>query len=293
MHCLMGIWMFGHKEVKTVRNLFTIKDDGLFGVEIEGEVYSRFDYKKNKYIFIDCEGNAIDYSRPPLQDEESIEITDPDFLEEIGEGFYVYTTHEVTYDVDGKYGKFGIKYINGDKLTDEVYYQIGRFCNGLCSVSEEDGHWGCINTKGELVIPYHFGEEMFFNEYGVAVGNHTLIDRQGNEIPGTAINSIDDCSEYDRYFVFSFLNEEQMASISECGTAPDITVDIYDTKNRKYVIKDIPECRLYVYCFDGEPEVILAAAELLDRYDEVNLYDKGTIVAKKDGYITVFDYYLN
>jgi hypothetical protein len=134
---------------------------------------------------------------------------------------------------------------------------------------------------------------MFFNEYGVAVGNHTLIDRQGNEIPGTAINSIDDCSEYDRYFVFSFLNEVQMASISECGTAPDITVDIYDTKNRKYVIKGIPECRLYVYCFDGEPEVILAAAELLDRYDEVNLYDKGTIVAKKDGYITVFDYYLN
>ena len=73
-----------------MRNLFTLKDDGLFGVEIEGEVYSRFDYKKNKYIFIDCEGNAIDYSRPPLHDEESIEITDPDFLEEIGEDFRAY-----------------------------------------------------------------------------------------------------------------------------------------------------------------------------------------------------------
>ena len=82
-----------------------------------------------------------------------------------------------------------------------------------------------------------------------------------------------------------------MASISECGTAPDITVDIYDTKNRKYVIKGIPEGRLDVYCFDGEPEVILAAAELLDRYDEANLYGKGTIVAKKDGYKTVFDFY--
>lgn len=275
-----------------MRYLFTLKADGLFGVEKEGEVYSTFDYKKNKYIFIDCEGSVIDYSRPLLQDEEEyIEITDPDFLEEIGEGFYIYTTHKVTYDVDGKYGQFGIKHNDGKKLTDEIYYQVGRFCNGLCAVSIEDGKWGCIDTDGNLVIPYNFNEGMFFNEYGVAVGNKTLIDRMGNEIPDTVLNSIDDCGEYDRYFVFSYLNEEQLASIDNCGTAPDITVDIYDTKTRKYVIKGVPECRLYVHCFDGEPEVILAAKELLDRYDEVELYRAGTIVGKKDGYFTVFDYY--
>ena len=277
-----------------MKKLFTLKNDISFRVEVEGEVYSTFDNKNNKHIFIDCEGNVTDYSRPPLQDKnETVNITDPDFLEEIGEGFYVYTTHEVTYDPDGKYGRFGIKYTNGEKLTDEIYYQVGRFCNGLCSVSKKDGYWGCINTKGEVVIPYHLGEEMFFNEYGVAVGNFSLIDRMGNEIPDTALNSIGYCGEHERYFVFSFLNKEQMASVNDCGTAADITVNIYDTKNRKYVIKGIPEFRLNVYCFDGDPEVILSAAELINSYDEINLYGKGTIVGEKDGYITVFDYYLN
>lgn len=275
-----------------MKNLFTLKDIGTFWVENEGRVYSIFNHKMNKHTFIDSGGNIIDYSRPPLQNEdESIIIDDPDFLEEIGEGFYVYTTNNVHYDVDGKYGKFGIKHINGKKLTDEIYYQVGRFCNGLCSVSEKDGYWGCVNTKGVLVIPYHFGEEMFFNEYGVAVGRHSLIDRQGNEIPDTAFNSIDDCGEYNRYFVFSYLSGEQLVSIDKCGTAPDITVDIYDTKSRKYVIKGVPECRLYVNCFGGEPEVILTAAKMLSRYDEVTLYASGTIVGKNDGYITVYDYY--
>ncbi|MCQ2449647.1 MAG: WG repeat-containing protein [Clostridia bacterium] len=251
-----------------MKNLFTLEDRGLLQVEKEGEVYRLSCFKEKTHTFIDCGGNVIDYSRPPLQDKvRPIEIDDPDFFSEIGEGFYVYTTHEVTYDVDGEYGKFGIKYINGKKLTDEIYYQVGRFCNGLCSVSEEEDHWGCINTKGELVIPYRFGEAMFFNEYGVAVGDFSLIDRQGNEIPDTAINNIDDCGEDSRYFVFSYLNEEQCALIGECGTAPDITVNIYDTKNRKYVIKDVPENRLDVDCFKGEPEVIITAAELLDKYD--------------------------
>ena len=266
----------------------------MFWVEKEGAVYSIFSRTMNQHIFVDYNGKTTDYSFPPIQDDhEPVKINDPDFLEEIGEGFYIYTTHEVTYDVDGKYGQFGIKHISGEKLTEEIYYQVGTFCNGLCSVSEKDGQWGCINTKGELVIPYKFSEEMAFNEYGVAVGNFTLIDRKGNEIPDTALNSVDDCGEHDRYFTFSYLNEEQLASIDYCGTAPGITVDVYDTKNRNYVIKGVPECRLKVYCFDGEPEVILAAAELLNRYDEVNLYGLGTIVCEKDGYITVFDYYLN
>ena len=142
-----------------------------------------------------------------------------------------------------------------------------------------------------MVTPYNFNEEMFFNEYGVAVGNRTLIDRLGNEIPDTSLNSIDDCAEYDRYFVFSLLTDEQLASISECCTAPNITVDIYDTKNRTYVVKGVPECRLEVYCFDGEPEVILAAVELLDQYDKIDLSRKGTIICEKDGFITVYDYY--
>lgn len=209
------------------------------------------------------------------------------FFEEIFEGFYLYTTHEVIYGADGSvYGQFGIKYRDGKKLTEEIYYQVGSFSNGLCAVSIEEGKWGCIDTKGNLVIPYHFCEPMFFNRYGVAVGNNTLIDRAGKEIPDTALNSIDNCGEEDRYFVFSLLSEEQSASIDKCGTAPDIKVDIYDTKTRTYVLRGIPEGRLEVYFFDGEPEEILAAAKLLDQYDSIALLGKGRIRCRKDGKIS-------
>ena len=91
--------------------------------------------------------------------------------------------------------------------------------------------------------------------------------------------------------MFSFLSDEQNASIAECGTADDITVDIYDTKNREYVVKGIPECRLDVYMFDGEPEVILAAVKLIDQYECIRLKKNGTIICEKDGLITIYDYY--
>lgn len=275
-----------------MKKLFTMKVDGLLGVEVESAVYSTFDHSKNKHIYYDCKGNVLEtYSRPPIRNKEPVEIDDPDFLEEIGEGFYIYTTHEVSYDVDGRYGRFGIKYNDGKKLTEEIYNQVGSFCNGLCAVSIEDSKWGCIDTNGNLVIPYTFLEEMFFNEYGVAVGNDTLIDRTGNEIPDTTLNCIDDCGEYNRYFVFSLLTDEQLDSDDEHGITPNITVDIYDTKKRTYVVKGIPECRMDVHCFDGEPEVIVAAADLLDQYDSIRLTRKGTILCKKDGIITVYDFY--
>lgn len=276
-----------------MKKLFTIKKNGIFMVEKEGSVYSTFIRSENKHIFFDNEGNYLEnYSCPQIHDDEKfIEINDPDFFEDIGEEFYKYTTHDVTYDIDGQYGLFGIKHNNGKKLTEEIYYQVGRFCNGLCAVSIEDGKWGCINTEGNLVIPYNFSEEMFFNKYGVAVGDNTLIDISGNPIPDTTLNSIDSCSEDDRYFVFSLLSDEHTASIDECGTAPDTTVDIYDTKSRKYVVKDITECRLYVYFFDGEPEVILAAVKLIDQYENIRLSKNGTIICEKDGFLTIYDYY--
>lgn len=275
-----------------MKKMFTFKDQGLFWVEVEGSVYSAFNHAANRHTFFDRTGAVLEnYSRPPIQVKDPLEINDPDFLEEVGEDFYIYTTHGVTYDADGRYGLFGLKYSNGKKLTEEIYYQVGKFCNGLCAVSVEDGKWGCIDTSGRLVIPYCFCEEMFFNKFGVAVGNSTLIDRSGNELPDTVLNCIDDCGEDNRYFVFSLLDEDRLESINECGTAPDISVDIYDTKNCAYVVKGVPECRLDVHCFDGEPEVIVAAAKMLERYDKISLFKKGTLLCKKDDRITVFDYY--
>ena len=113
----------------------------------------------------------------------------------------------------------------------------------------------------------------------------------GNMIPGTAFNCEDDCSQSDRYVTFALLSKAQMASIDYCGTAPNIRLDVYDTKARQYVAWAIPEGTLDVCCFHGEPQVILAAINLIDRYDQVPVECCGSIVAEKDNWITVFDYY--
>lgn len=68
-------------------------------------------------------------------------------------------------------------------------------------------------------------------------------------------------------------------------------MDIYDTKLRKYVVRGVPDGKLDAVFFEGEAEVILAAMELLLDYDEIELKSKGTIRAKKDGIVDVYDYY--
>ena len=66
------------------------------------------------------------------------------------------------------------------------------------------------------------------------------------------------------------LTDEQSESIDKCGTAENIKVNIYDTKNRKYVVKDIPELKLDVSFFNGDEEIILAPVELIDDYERLS-----------------------
>ena len=103
-------------------------------MDVEGAVYSVYDNSEKRYNFYDNKGNLLEnYKRHQIQyDEVDFETDDHDFYREIGEGFYKYTTHEVINDVDGEYGLFGIKHNDGRKLTDEIYYQVGEFSNGLC-----------------------------------------------------------------------------------------------------------------------------------------------------------------
>ena len=130
-----------------------------------------------------------------------------------------------------------------------------------------------------------------FNKYGIACVDDCLIDKEGNKLPDTELNCEDDCCELNRYYTFAFLNEEQCASIEKCGTAENILLDIYDTKLRKVVAKGVPECVLSLTAFDGDNEVVLAAINLVNQYDNIRLDGKGTIIAKKNDIITVFDYY--
>lgn len=136
-------------------------------------------------------------------------------------------------------------------------------------------------------------DEIKFNKYGIACGDHCLIDNDGNELPDTKLNCEEECYEENRYYSFALLNDEQCASIDKCGTAENILIDIYDTKFRRFVAKGVPECVLSLTGFDGEEEVVLAAVDLVKKYDSIFLDGKGTIIAYKDDMITVFDYYQN
>lgn len=134
-------------------------------------------------------------------------------------------------------------------------------------------------------------DELFYNKYGVACGDNCLVDIDGNPIPDTELNLEDSCSKYDRYFTFGTITEEQDESISRCGTADGINLNIYDTKTRSYVAKDIPECCLDISSYDGEPEVVLAAIDLISKYETVRVCNTGTIIGRKDGWVTVYNFY--
>ena len=108
--------------------MFTTANRGLLWVEAEGAIYSVFDQTEKRRTFFDGEGVVLEnYSRPHIQETDSVEIDDPDFFEEAGEGFYIYTTHEVTYDVDGRYGLFGLKYLLRPRWHRKSFRFASRF----------------------------------------------------------------------------------------------------------------------------------------------------------------------
>lgn len=278
-----------------MKKLFSISDNISLFVEEEGKVYELCDWEKEKYTFCDAAGQPLpDYQR--AEREES--IYDEQYTEDktqvtpMIDGFYGYSTHKITYYPDGMDGCFGIKTTDGIKITEEIFAEVDEhFRYGLLPVRNAENLWGCIDEKGNLVIPYKFSNPLRFNQYGVAVGNDTLIDRQGNEIPGTNLNLNEYCDISYRYYTIALLTKAQCEAIEVCGTAEDIRVDIYDTKLRQYVARDVPDCKLDTMFFEGEKEVILAAMALLPDYDEIKLESKGTIYAKKDGIVNVYDYY--
>ena len=278
-----------------MKKLFTISDGrAVFAIE-EGKLYELVDWKKEEWIYCDATGLPLpDYQ--PAEYEESIHdeqhTDDKTQITPVIDGFYGYSTHKVTYHPDGMDGLFGIKAKDGTKITEEVFAEVDEcFRYGLLSVRNSENLWGCIDEKGNLVIPFKFSDHLRFNQYGVAVGDNTLIDRQGNEITGTDLNLEYYCDISYRYFTIALISDAQSEAIDSCGSAENICIDIYDTKLRKYVARGIPDGKLDVVFFDGEEEVILAALALLPDYDEIKLESKSTILAKKDNIIDIYDYY--
>ena len=243
---------------------------------------------------IDYDGNPLNcpfYEDTDSENNDCIYTDDPAQFEGSSEGFYAYTTKEYTLDPDGAYGSFGIKRVTGEKLTEEIYYKVNYFSNGLCAVCNEDGKWGCINTNGELVIPFQFSDAPVFNRYGVACGDDCLIDMQGKPIEGTKLNFIGGNDYYQRFFATALWSEEICQMIDQCGHADGAAVDYYDTKNREYILRNMDETRIEIECCNAEKEVIVKAASLLTEYDKVEVEESGVIIAKKGDCITIFDCY--
>lgn len=279
-----------------MKKLFSTNIYGIADVAAEGKVYGIYDYSLNKWLFFDAIGQPLpNYKRPEwessIYDEQY--TGDKTQITPMIDGFYGYSTGQIHYHPDGFDGQVGIKYKDGTKITEEIFAELNYFSNGLCPVRNKEGKWGCVDTTGKLVLPYQFCDAPQFNHYGVAVGDNSLIDRNGNAIPDTELNLIEDCYEQNRYYIFGLLAKEQSDSISQCGRAKNIRLDIYDTKLRKYVVRNIPECDLAIGNFEGEGEVILAALTMMPNYDRISVDGIGTIFAEKANVITVYDYYRN
>lgn len=278
-----------------MKKLFTISDGRSVLVEEEGKVYALVDWDKEEWTYCDASGRPLPDYQPPERGESIYDgqnTEDKTRITSIINGFYGYSTHKVTYFPGGMDGLFGIKAEDGRKVTGEIFRELTHYSFGLCPVRNAKEKWGCVDETGSLVLPYIYSEPPQFNRYGVAVGDNTLIDRNGEPIPGTELDLIEWCDWEERYYCFGMLSESQKESIDQCGSADDVRIDVYDTKLRKYVVRGIPQCRLKVF-LEGEGEVIVAAAKLLDEYDSVWVEKKGTIGAEKGDTVTMYDYYLD
>lgn len=276
-----------------MKKLFSISDCRSILIEEEGKVYALVDWKKDEWTYCDADGQLLlDYQPAELEEGFEGSTDDKTQVTEMINGFYGYSTHKVTYRPGGMDGLFGIKAKDGTKITEEIFTEIDQCYNyGRLSVRNSEKLWGCIDEKGTLVVPYKFFDPLQFNQYGIAVGNNTLIDCLGNEISGTELDLESYCDISYRYFTTALLTKEQCESLDVCGSAEGILVDIYDTKLRKYVVKGVPDGKLETMFFKGEPEVILAAMGFLSDYDKIAIEENGTFIAKKDGTVTIYDYY--
>lgn len=254
-------------------------------------VFELIDPETERRSFFDKEGRETSPpGRKTCEGERVFDATeDPTRCDELGNGYYSFTTHPVDYDPDGPFGLFGIKDQTGRVILDEKYWQIREIFNGLFPVQEIEGDWGCVDERGELVVPCVYDEPPLFNKYGLAYGNRTLIDRQGREIPGTEYNLPETYGEGDRYIPIILTAKEQDGPIEKTGTEERIVASIFDTKLRRYVVEGVPEGAIDVEFYDGEPEPILAAAKLLSVYDELRVLQDGFVAGRKGDRQDVYD----
>lgn len=153
------------------------------------------------------------------------------------------STTEPLCEIDDVFGNYGFKNEAGEFVIEPQYAYAYEFTNGLAAVNlnrtwyrTEEGrrfyenHYGYIDERGKTVIGFQYDEAHPFNKYGVAVVSDLetgwrLIDKNGNEIPGTRFPYLAPYYDYeDRFLEFSY----------EDRTGEEL-IGIYDTKERRIV----------------------------------------------------------
>ncbi len=85
-------------------------------------------------------------------------------------------------------GFYGAADINGNTVIPFLYENMMPMNYGMIPF-KIDGHWGFMDENANIIIPNQYETVTGFSEIGIAVavkdGNPTLIDRNGNTIPGT------------------------------------------------------------------------------------------------------------
>ena len=198
------------------------------------------------YRYYDRHGEQIAYEEP----EEETEDDDDDWFqywmedEGLDEPLKAVSVEKEIFEIDDVFGKYGFQNEAGEFVIEPQYASAREFTNGLAAVNlnrtwykTEDGrryyenHYGYIDKNGKTVIGFQYDEAYPFNKYGVAVvgdlgfGWH-LIDKKGNEIPGSRFPYLKPSYDYDnRFLEFSNDNDDN---------AP---IGIYDTKERKVLLE--------------------------------------------------------
>ena len=90
-------------------------------------------------------------------------------------------------------GKWGFMNGKAQVVIAPVYEECRDFSNGYAAV-KQNGLWGYIDKSGKIVIPPHFEEAQDFNQYWVAVvrknGKYGVINTKGTSLAGIMFDEI-------------------------------------------------------------------------------------------------------
>ena len=197
-------------------------------------------------------GSTLDVSMDDLKKTLSDTVrdrlyppTEEDYVEESWISFS--TVEEDDSELDEVFGNYGFRDQNGNITIEPQFLSCGsEFRSGRCPASlgrtwyrTPEGkryyemHWGYIDKYGKMVIPMKFRDARSFNRYGVAAvrdsydNDWTLIDTNGDFLPGLEDLAFDECYDPDsRFFLFTYGDASNM----------DCNIGLYDTKERKILV---------------------------------------------------------